>query len=103
MDLFKNRPLAAVSLVLIVSAAVIYALSVTVKLLLMFSLAAIFVIALIIAARSERFKIKAIFFSRFAILAHLWYEKKLAFQSNLNSAMTQRFLILLLLLLQYIK
>ena len=63
MDLFKNRPLAAVSLVLIASAAVIYALSSTVKLLLVLVLAAVFVIALIIGARSERFKIKAIFFS----------------------------------------
>lgn len=71
MDLFKNRPLAAISLVLIVSAALLYARSATVKLLLLFILAATFVLALIIAARSERFKIKAIFISLCAAAAML--------------------------------
>ncbi|MBO5682930.1 MAG: ComEC/Rec2 family competence protein, partial [Clostridia bacterium] len=68
MDLLKNRPLAAVSLVLIASAAVLYAFSATVKLWILISLAAAFVTALVVAAGSERFKIKAIF-SSLCILA----------------------------------
>ncbi len=63
MDLFKNRPLAGICLSLIISATILYRVSASVKLLLIFLLVPLLICALIIAARSKRLKIKAIFFS----------------------------------------